>query len=68
MATPDPTADAARYIDRVVAINKQHGGSRPVSPAEYQRAVKQAAAMSARVRPAAAAEDREPSGRPPRGR
>ncbi len=52
MATPDQRAEAARYIDRVVALNKLHGGSGRVPPAEYQEAVERAAAISARVRPA----------------
>jgi hypothetical protein len=51
MTTADRKAEAARYIDRVVALNERYGGSRQVSPVEYQRAVEQAAAMSARVRP-----------------
>jgi hypothetical protein len=52
MATPDRKAEAARYIDRVVALNRQHGASGQLSPSDYENAVEQAAAMSARVRPA----------------
>jgi hypothetical protein len=52
MPTPDRRAEATRYIDRVVALNKLHGGSGQVPPAEYQKAVERAAAIFARVRPA----------------
>ncbi len=52
MTTSDRKANAARYIDRVVALNKQHGGSGQLAPAEYEKAVEEAAAMFARVRPA----------------
>ncbi len=41
--TPDPHAEAKRYIDRVVALNRQHGATNEVPSDDYLDAVERAA-------------------------
>jgi uncharacterized glyoxalase superfamily metalloenzyme YdcJ len=51
MSAQGHRAEAARFIDKVIKLNQQHGADGDVTEDAYERAVRQVAAAFARLRP-----------------
>jgi hypothetical protein len=63
-STPDPHDEAKRFIDRIIAVNKQFGATHDVPDDEYVEAVEHAAelfdpASRSRMQAESYAEDNE---------